>query len=336
MTLPTDSITLDSFFTSTIKLYETELQKNFLTYWPGVMYLMQEYAYKRSGSYAVQIPVEFGVTNTNTTFFDGTQQIGTDIIQSTTAAIYPWRNVGSSATISMTDEVANTGKAELFDIFKTRIDSSLRSTAFILNNEVYSDGSNFGGRSIIGLNAGVTTAPTSNPSSGAVGGIDAPTNVWWQNAATTSFGSWAANGVAGTSTDNFITAYNNVTDGPVEAPNLILSGQDVWERYYRSMLGTSGNGVRFVSNDTGTGDVSFQTLSYMGKPWTWDRMCPSGRAYMLNTKYVHFYIEPNVFFKWTEPRVWPDQFAKTRLMALRCALVYKARQFQAVVDGITA
>ena len=333
MTLPTDSVFLDSFFSSVTKIYEKDLQKNFLGYWPGTSYLMDGYSHKRSGSYALQFPLEYGVTNSNTKFFDGTENINTDQVQTATAAIFQWRNVASSATISTTDELANSGKAEIFDLYKTRLDSAMRSTAYLINSEIYSDGTNFGGKTIVGLAAGVSTTPTANPASGAVGGVDAPTNVWWQNAAATSFGSWATSGVNGSTSDNWLTQWNNVTDGPAESPNLILSGQDVWERYNRTLT----QNTRFVDpNNRMKGDFTFQTLEYMGRPWTWDRMCPAGRAYLLNTKYVHFFVEPNAFFKWTEPRVWPDQFAKTRLMMLRTALVYRARMYNDVIDGVAA
>lgn len=55
-----------------------------------------------------------------------------------------------------------------------------------------------------------------------------------------------------------------------------------------------------------------------------------------NSNYIYFYVDPNMFFTWTEPRSWPNQLTKTRLVTLRLALVYKARMFHAVLDGWTA
>lgn len=57
---------------------------------------------------------------------------------------------------------------------------------------------------------------------------------------------------------------------------------------------------------------------------------------MLNTNYLHFVTDPGMFFTWTEPRTWPNQLTKIRLVTLRCALVYKARMFHAVLDGWSA
>lgn len=67
-----------------------------------------------------------------------------------------------------------------------------------------------------------------------------------------------------------------------------------------------------------------------------DRQCPTGRMYFLNRSAVHFYVDPQMMFTWTEPRAWPNQLVKTRLLSLRCALVYKRRMYLGVIDGITA
>ena len=55
-----------------------------------------------------------------------------------------------------------------------------------------------------------------------------------------------------------------------------------------------------------------------------------------NSNYVHFYVDSQMRFKWSEARSWPNQLTEIRLVALRLALVWKARMFHAVLDGITA
>jgi len=55
-----------------------------------------------------------------------------------------------------------------------------------------------------------------------------------------------------------------------------------------------------------------------------------------NTKYVHFVVDPLMFFRWTETRSWPNQVVDIRLLLLRLALVYKSRMFLTVLDGWSA
>jgi hypothetical protein len=71
----------------------------------------------------------------------------------------------------------------------------------LVGSEIYSDGTSFGGNTFIGLAAGISTTPTVDPASGAVGGVSAVTYSWWRNNATISAGSFAANGVKGSSQD---------------------------------------------------------------------------------------------------------------------------------------
>jgi hypothetical protein len=55
-----------------------------------------------------------------------------------------------------------------------------------------------------------------------------------------------------------------------------------------------------------------------------------------NTNAVHFYVDPMMFFRWTESRTWPNQVVDVRLLLLRYTLVYKSRMFLGVIDGFSA
>jgi hypothetical protein len=96
--------------------------------------------------------------------------------------------------------------------------------------------------------------------------------------------------------------------------------------------------VRFVrpGGQGGSADVTWEALEYMGKPWYWDRQCPSGRAYLIRTDDVHFMVDPRFLFKWTGDLTYPDQMAFTRLCGLRFFMLTNRRMFSAVYDGVTA
>lgn len=325
-----ETINFDSFLTSTLKKYETTLQKNFIEYRPSVHLLMDSYGHKESGGYSVQLPAEYG-NNGTTKFFTPYDDIDTTPSEFAQPLIYPWRHVASSATISEIEKVSNSGKEKLFDLMEGRIRQAVRSMVNLLGSEIYSDGTNFSANTIIGLAAGISTTPGSNPASGSVGNLDAVSNSWWRNNAATTCGSFAANGVKGSTTDLVLKHFNNCTDGAMDRPTAILSAQDVFEFYNATLLTT----VRYI-DPMQKGDLSFGGLYYQGMPWYWDRQCVSGRMYILNTKYVHFYVDPMMMFKWTESRTWPNQLVDIRLITLRVALCYKNRMFNAVLDGFTA
>jgi hypothetical protein len=197
----TNTINYDSFFTSTTQHFEKELQKNFIEARPIVNLLMDDYGYKQSGGYAIQTPVEFGGVDPNTGFIGPYDHVPSNPTEAALPVIYPYRMVASSATISDFEKASNTGKEALFNLYELRIRKAMRDMVNLIGAECYSDGTSNGGNTIIGLAAAVSTTPTVDPASGAVGGIPVASNVWWQNNATTSCGSFAANGVNGSVQD---------------------------------------------------------------------------------------------------------------------------------------
>ena len=132
-------------------------------------------------------------------------------------------------------------------------------------------------------------------------------------------------------TDN-LTAFNNATDGMTDSPNVILSDQATLEYYNRTLLSTT----RYLDAQSKTGDLSFRALEYQGIKWYWDRQCPSGRLYGLNTNYIHFVTDPAMLFDWSEPLTYPNQMAFTRLCGTRILLRCTSRMFHFVTDCWTA
>ena len=322
--------TFDSFFTSTITKYLPGLTKNFIEERPILNELFDNYKHMDTGSYSIQGAVEYG-TNTNIKFFNPYDAVDTTPAETALPYIYSWRQLAGAATISEVELIANSSsKEKIFDLFESRIRQVVRSMRNLIGSEIYSDGTNFGGNTIIGLAAGVSTTPTANPSSGAVGGLDA-TLTFWRNNATTSCGSFAANGVNGTANDYVLQSWHNCSDGS-QTPDFSISDQATFEYYNKTLT----NVAIFNDPNHGMGDMTFGTLRYMGKPWYWDRQCPSGRLYQLARQYHKVWCDSQMFFKWSEDRTWPNQLVHVRLLTLRLALVHSARMFSAVLDGWTA
>jgi len=325
-----DTIDYDSFFTSTTKNYKTELEKNFLKYRPAVNLLLDNYGHQESGGYAVQLPAEYG-NNAPTKFFTPYGHADTTPTEFALPLIAQFRHIVSSATVSEIEIAANAGKAKLFDLMMGRIRLAERSIATVVGSEIYSDGTSFGGNTFQGLAAGISTTPLVDPASGPVEGVPVATNPWWQNNATTGAGSFAAHGVRGTTDDLVFNMFLNCTDGSYDRPTAILSSQDVFEFYNAALLQ-----IARQIDPYKVGDLSFSALEYQGMPWFQDRQCPSGRMYFINTRHVHFYVDPAMMFTWSDKRTWPDQLLDIRLVTLKLTLVFKSRMFLGVIDGFTA
>ena len=333
MAVITDTTTFDTFFTATIRAYDSELHKNFISNRPIVSIMMDDYGHTdERGGRLLQTSAEYGANQT-VKFWAGADPFPQEVSQTALPIVYQWRYIGGAVTMAETEMLENSSQAALFDIASSRVRQVTRTMETVLGNEYFSDGTNYQGNTIIGLAAGVSTTPTVDPASGPVGGIPAATFSWWQNGAVTSAGSFAANGVKGTSTDVVLNTFNNCTDGMLRRPDHIVSAQDVWQFYNQTLLGT----VRYLDPlTTKKGDLSWMSLQYQGIPWVWDRQCPAGRMYFLQRDSVHTKVDPRMKFRWSKPLTYPNQWAYTRLVGLRLVQCYFSRQFTAVIDGFTA
>jgi hypothetical protein len=271
--------------------------------------------------------VDYG-QSTTLQFFSGSDTFNTQPQQVAQALRYDWKYLGWSISMTKTEQLENSGPVALASLLDARMKQGNRTADLVIGNEIFSDGTNFGGKSFIGLAAAISTTPTV----GAVGALDPAVWPFWQNNAATTFGSFAANGPNGTA-DAWITTWNNCTDGTI-TPDFTISAQNVFEWYHKTL----NVPVRFVrpGGQGGTGDITWASLEYMGKPWYWDRQCPAGRAYLLRTEDTHFMVDPRYLFEWTAPLTYPDQLAFTRICGLRFFMKTDRRMFQAVYDGVTA
>jgi len=336
------TIPFDTFFTATIKNFKKGLEKNFLDYRPVVSVMMDNYKKTdTAGGRIYQTSAAYGY-NSTTKWFQGAETFDQTPAQTALPLIYQWFYLGSAVSTTRTEQVENRGKVALFNILQSRIDQAMRTMTTDLGTALYGDGSGFNNLAPVGLAGMISTTPTVDLTPRPVGGLSA-TNVWWRNNAVTSFGSFAANGVKGTSQDLVYSTMNLCTDGAVKRPKVILSAQDVAGYYNQTNLGI----VRYIDVPGQKADLTFQGengssgqfirgLYYEGIPWIWDRQCPSGRMYMFDPEDFFVTTDPSMFFEWTDNLQYPYQLAWGKIVSLRLSVCAVARMFGAVLDGITA
>jgi hypothetical protein len=323
-----ETINYDSFLAVTTKEYSREMRGQYLTRRPAVGLFFDEYRHTDSnGGRTWQGMVDYGQSAT-VQFFAGSDTFSTQPQQVAQPIRFDWKYLGGSISITKTEQLENSGPVALASLLDTRMKQLNRTFDLVIGNEIFSDGTNFGGKSFFGLAAAVSITPTA----GTFGGLTCATWPFWQNNAATAFGSFAANGPNGT-TDAWITNWNNCTDGDAR-PSFTISAQAPFEYYHK----TCNVPVRFVrpGGQGGSADVTWESLEYMGRPWYWDRQCPVGRAYFNRVDDTHMVVDPRFLFEWTAPLTYPDQMAFTRLCGLRFFMRTQRRMFQCVIDGITA
>lgn len=329
--LPTDNRTLNTLFATSADAYAEQASVNMLTSRPLVDKLFRSgNTQRRQGGARLDIMLRYGM-NPGTQWYAGADDLDMTPFESNTSARYDWKNLHAPVTYMGEEQRKNAGPTQMINLVTEKLNATRLTMEKVLDIAIAGDGTANDGKVILGLDAFFPTVPTSDPAAGAIGGITAVGNPWWQNYAVTGFGSFAANGPKGSASDLWINSWNAVSDG-ADSPTFIVSAQDVWEFYHRSAL----SAVQLIMHPNATGELSFPSLQYMGVDWFWSRNIPSGRAYFLRDDDLQFYVDTQGEFKLSPfQRAWSQDLYGASML-LVCAFVSRRRLLGAVLDGIVA
>jgi hypothetical protein len=185
-----------------------------------------------------------------------------------------------------------------------------------MNAQLWGSGTGNGGKDFDGLGNLVPTAPSSDTTTGK---IDASAYSWWRNQIATTANA-SLTGLA-----DMRTMFNNCTrEG--DMPNLIICSQNFFEWYESIMVPMER--IAFAGSKALSGDAGFQTLTFKGKPITWDADATANTAIFLNTDYLKLRIDPDTDFTMTEWRVPVNQMSKSCFILLRGNMVMNNRALQ--------
>jgi hypothetical protein len=225
--------------------------------------------------------------NGSYTRYQGSQAVNIAQSDFLTAAQYPFRYVSVSVSMTGQEEAENSGKSQLINLLKAKIENAKTTFANNMSTDIYSDGTASGGLQINGLQSLISKTPTS----GIVGGINANLHPFWQNRA---FNGSAGADFGGSSTvtsstnilDRMTTVFNSLVRG-ADQPDLIVADQIFWDMYHNALL----TPVRFIDKSD-TGNIGFPKLAYRNVPVIMDGgvggKCPARTMYFINTKHLKF------------------------------------------------
>lgn len=331
MAIPTETRTFNTLFSLTMDAYSEEATKNMLTSFPLIDLLFRNGKARVVGGGArIDVPISYGY-NPGAQWYQGADVLDMTPFEVATKAIYDWKQLHAPVTYTGEERRKNRGEFQIKDLVREKIEATENTLWKVLEIAMVGDGTANNGKVILGLDALFPTAATADPAVGAIGGITATGNAWWQNYAVTSFGSFAANGPGGTAADAWLNAWNTISDGP-DQPDLIISSQDVYEMYHRALIDQS----QIILSTNTTGSLTFRAIKYNGTTWVWSRMIPAGRAYFLRTKDLEFLVHPEANMTLTDfEKSWNQDLYGASMLTM-CAFIVRRRMFTAVIDGITA
>lgn len=213
--------------------------------------------------------------------YSGADTLDTTPNDQITAAEFDWKQYYANITITRLDELKNSGKSQVINFVKAKVQSAEKSLANLLGTDLFGDGTTTG--SFPGLAAICAGSGTT------YGGISKTTYSWWRgqtDSSTTALTVPVIRGMIGDLTiDN---------DGPTVA----VGTQNVYDNIY-SLLQPQ---QRFT--DSETVKAGFKNILWEGIPVLVDSHVSSGDLFFINENYISMMVHKDEDFRF-EPFIKP-------------------------------
>lgn len=261
--------------------------------------------------------------NGNAGFYSGYDLLPVNAQDVITAAQFDIKQAACPIVISGLEMLQNAGPEQMIDLLTSRVDVAESTMQNLVAGSIYSDGTGYGGKEIVGLNAAVPLANTT----GTYGGIDRATWTFWQN---------KIKNVSGTATllADMNELWSNLIRG-MERPDLIVVDATIWRAYVALVQDQQ----RFSSMDgAGSAGFGFPSIKFMDADMVLDGgiggFCPAGTGFFLNTKYLHFRPHSARNFVSLSPnkRYSINQDAEVQILAWAGNMTCSGAQFQGRLD----
>ncbi len=228
-----------------------------------------------------------------------------------------WRSIAASITIADEELLKNQASdTQITNLLTEKTKSAMTAVEDKLSSDMFSDGTET--NQVTGLEAAVLN-------SGTYAQINSTTNPQWKADVTTSVGAFATNGKT-----NMYEMINTISFG-IKKPDLLVTTQSIFESYHNTL----DDQIRYTS--TRVLDGAGVLLDFSGVPVIFDRDCPSGTMYALNSDNIYW-----VGMRGADATVKPfvdatpnGQLAKVALIHLMGNLFVNERRKLGKLTGIT-
>jgi hypothetical protein len=269
-----------------------------------------------------------------------------------TTAYLPWAQYGGAVAISGIQKFKNMGPEQIADLLKAKISQTTAGWSETLNYHLMNADATLlsashpytgnSGKDIIGLPLWVQNYDAAAVDDYDIGNIDQSVETWWKN----RVGTPAADSYVGLK-NAMRNLYNDCSQGPGGAPDLIIADQVSFEIYEAAM----DPQVRYTFKDTAS--AGFENVAFKGAKMYWDGYVPDmyttatpngvlstgsalaeGSMFFLNTKTMTMYVGKDHDWKPRGFQTPVDQDASVSLYLAYVQLVCDNRRKNGVLHSI--
>lgn len=311
---PANVLTL---LTTTMENRRGEIQDNIFNDLPTLAYLKDKKRVRVDGGATIVQALMYAANGT-AQFYNGYDLLDTTPQEGFTGAQYKWKEAATSVSVSNREEtIQNTGKSEVFNIVKAKMDQAEMSLKSIINTALYNTAP---------AATAINSLPIMVDTTSTIGDVNSTTNSWWQ-ALVTGSGSFATQGLS-----DMTTMFNTlITRGGGSLPVDLIMTTPTVHAFYEGKLTPN---IRYEKTLTAEG--SFTDLQFKTAAVRFDVACNSGVMYFLNTDALELIVNSGNDFKMTEFVKPSNQTAKVAQLVVAMELTTNNRRRLGKLTSIVA
>ena len=232
--------------------------------------------------------------NDTVNFYSGYEVLDTSPADVLSSAVYDWKQLAGTVTISGLEEIKNSGPEAIINLLEARISVLEKSLENSLSTSLYSDGTGSSGKEVGGLQLVIADAGT-----GTVGGINSSTFTFWQNVQTTATSSAFSSTNVQADMNNI---YLSLVRG-VDKPDIVTADANAYTAFLASL-----QTIQRVA-DADEANAGFVTTRYLGSDVYYDDQVPTNKMYFINTSYLRLEVAADRNFVPLDTRMSVNQDA---------------------------
>jgi hypothetical protein len=260
--------------------------------------------------------------NANGGFYSGYDLLPVAASDVISAAEFQIKQYAVPVVMSGLEMLQNSGKEQFIDLLEARVNVAEATMANQLAQSIYSDGTGSGGKEVTGLNAAVSSSPTT----GTYGGINRAVYSFWRNKIW-DFSDESVTASSSTIQNAMNTLWGRTTRG-TDRVDLIVFDSNFWGFYMASLQAIQ----RFTSPDSA--NLGFPSIKFMDADVVLDGgiggFCPASTGFFINTRYLKWrpHAQRNMVSLSPNRRYAINQDAEVQILAWAGNLTSCGPQFQ--------